>query len=105
VSEEMPGQQRFAAVVEAYRGDRLVAVLEPKKDYHWNVEQWVTEVAIHSNLKEDLYVILAGFEQDGLASFRVLINPLVVWLWIGGATLLLGSTLAWWPDKQERRPS
>jgi len=37
-------------------------------------------------------------EDDGqLASFRLLISPLVIWLWIGGASLMLGGVLAWWP--------
>jgi cytochrome c-type biogenesis protein CcmF len=97
VSEELPDRQRFTAVVDLQRGDRRIATLRPQKDFHWNVEQWVTEVAIHSTLKHDLYLILAGFEADGLASFRVLINPLVIWLWIGGAGLLAGGVLAWWP--------
>jgi cytochrome c-type biogenesis protein CcmF len=70
--------------------------------YHWNVEQWVTEVAIHSTLAQDLYVILAGLEQDGLASFQVLVNPLVAWLWVGGALLLCGGIIAWWPSTSDR---
>jgi cytochrome c-type biogenesis protein CcmF len=105
LSQQMPDQQRFTAVVDAYRGSRQIAALRPQKDYHWNIEQWVTEVAIHSTPKEDLYVILAGFESDGLASFRVLINPLVVWLWIGGGALLLGGIMAWWPTAAERSRS
>ena len=98
-TDRNPEHQRTVAHVEAYRGSRKVATLLPKKDYYWNKEQWVTEVAIHSTLKEDLYVILAGFEQDGMASFRFLINPLVIWLWIGGAALLLGGGVAWWPSR------
>jgi cytochrome c biogenesis factor len=40
---------------------------------------------------------LAGLDEDGLASFQILITPLVAWLWIGGAMLLAGGVLAWWP--------
>jgi cytochrome c-type biogenesis protein CcmF len=101
-SEELPDQQRFTAVVDVHKGARRVATLRPEKDFHWNVEQWVTEVAIHSTLKEDLYLILAGFEASGLASFRILINPLVAWLWVGGGALLFGGTFAWWPTALER---
>jgi cytochrome c-type biogenesis protein CcmF len=102
VPEELPDQQKFTALVDVHRGGRRVATLRPQKAFHWNVEQWVTEVAIHSTLKEDLYLILAGFETSGLASLRILINPLVVWLWIGGGALLLGGVLAWWPTAPER---
>ena len=102
ISAELPDQQRFTAVVDVLRGSRQIATLRPEKDFHWNVEQWVTEVAIHSTPKEDLYLILAGFEPNELASFRLLISPLVIWLWIGGAALLLGGMLAWWPGVPEK---
>jgi cytochrome c-type biogenesis protein CcmF len=101
-SESLPDRQQFKALLDVSRGQRKVASVTPEKSFHWSVEQWVTEVAIRSNLKEDLYVILAGFEQDGLASFKILLNPLVVWLWIGGAALLLGGMMAWWPSTSEK---
>ena len=104
VRKVTPAKQQFTALLSVYGEGRRIATLRPEKGYHWNVEQWVTEVAIYSTLKEDLYVILAGFEDDGLATFRVLINPLVVWLWIGGAVLLVGGGMAWWPFAlRERR--
>ncbi len=61
-------------------------------------------MAIRTTLAEDLYVILAGWEDGGaVASFKVIINPLVVWLWIGGAVLTAGTTFALWPSAQEVR--
>ncbi|MBN1642650.1 MAG: heme lyase CcmF/NrfE family subunit [Anaerolineae bacterium] len=98
ISEELPDRQRFVAVVGVRRGDRQVVTLRPEKAFHWNIEQWVTEVATRSTFVEDLYLILAGFESDGLISLRVLINPLVIWLWIGGGMLLGGGVMAWWPS-------
>jgi cytochrome c-type biogenesis protein CcmF len=98
IAEGTPAKHRFAALMTVYRGDRRIAILVPEKNFHWNVEQWVTEVAVRTNLKEDLYVILAGFAEDGSATFEILINPLVVWLWIGGGLLLLGTAVAMWPE-------
>jgi cytochrome c-type biogenesis protein CcmF len=100
IAEGTPAKHRFAALMTVYRGDRRIAILVPEKNFHWNVEQWVTEVAVRTNLKEDLYVILAGFAEDGSATFEILINPLVVWLWIGGGLLLLGTAVAMWPEGQ-----
>jgi len=94
-------RQQVTAIVDVYRGNNKVATLRPQKGFYWSIEQWVTEVAIRSTAKEDLYLILAGFEQDRTAGFRVLINPLVIWLWIGGAVLLLGGLVAWWPTGAE----
>ena len=57
-----------------------------------------TEVALHTTLRDDLYVTLAGWEQDGhVAAIQVLVNPLVAWIWIGGTVLTLGGTICFLP--------
>ena len=89
---------QFAATLGVYRAGRKIATLVAEKNNHWLLENpWVTEVAIRSSLKEDLYVILGGLEQDGLASFQLVVNPLVNWLWIGGGLLFVGAVVAVWP--------
>jgi cytochrome c-type biogenesis protein CcmF len=91
------------AVVEVYRGDRRLATMKPQRNLHSNVQGAVTEVALRTNLQEDLYLVLASLEADGLAAFQVLINPLVVWLWIGGAVLIAGTLVAAWPPRGRGR--
>ena len=97
LNDRNPEFQRFSAALDVQRGNRRLGTLWPWKDYYPASEQWVSEVAIRSTLREDLYVALAGFERDGLASFQLVINPLVAWLWIGFAMLLAGGCFAWWP--------
>ena len=36
------------------------------------------------------------------AAFRVIVSPLVVWIWIGGAIVLLGALVAAWPSPEAR---
>jgi cytochrome c-type biogenesis protein CcmF len=49
-------------------------------------------------LLEDLYVILSYWEQEGqLVSLKAVVNPLIVWMWIGGGVLVLGTLVAVWP--------
>ena len=92
---------RYATTLSIYDGGSKVSTLVPEKSYHWALNApWVTEVAIHSNLKEDLYVILASLEEDGQAGFQVVINPLVNWIWIGGGVLLVGTLMAAWPERR-----
>ena len=55
--------------------------------------QALTHVAISTTPLADLYVVLAGTNADGSASFRVLVNPLVTWIWAGGIVLILGVLL------------
>jgi cytochrome c-type biogenesis protein CcmF len=97
--ETYQSKMRFAATLGVYKAGRKIATLVAEKNNHWLLENpWVTEVAIRSSLKEDLYVILGGLEQDGLASFQLVVNPLINWLWIGGGLLFVGAAVAMWPS-------
>ena len=66
--------------------------------------QPATEVGIRSTLKEDVYVILADYDvSEQIATVSVLINPLVLWIWIGGAIMVIGTIISMSPDKKRRR--
>jgi cytochrome c-type biogenesis protein CcmF len=101
--EEQGNKIRNQAVLDVYRDGRKVATVRPERNLHSNASGAVTEVALRSNLKEDLYVVLASLEPDGLAAFQVLVNRLVVWLWIGGAVLIIGTLIAAWPGRPAGR--
>jgi cytochrome c-type biogenesis protein CcmF len=90
------------AVVDVHRGDRNLATVRPERNLHTNAPGAITEVALRLGLKEDLYVVLASLEADGLAAFQVLINPMVTWLWIGGAVLIVGTLIAAWPARKRK---
>ena len=55
--------------------------------------QSLTHVAITTTPLADVYVILVGTGANGSASFRVLVNPLVSWIWAGAVVLILGVAL------------
>lgn len=63
--------------------------------------QSLTHVAISSSPIADVYVVLAGTNSDGSASFRVFVNPLVTWIWAGGVIIILGVLLG---NAGARRP-
>ena len=62
-----------------------------------------TEVGIHSTAKQDVYLVLAGIIGDNVASLSITFNPLVVWVWIGGALMALGGLIVMWPQVEARR--
>jgi len=95
----------LSARIAVYNDDRLVRRLVPKKGYYPSLEPrpWVSEVAIHSTWSEDLYVILDSWEDSGQAAgFQIVINPAIMWIWIGGGFLTLGGVIALW---DRRRPA
>jgi cytochrome c-type biogenesis protein CcmF len=57
-----------------------------------------TEVAIRSNLQEDVYIVFAGaVSGTEEAVYRFNLNPLVWWVWFGGFVLALGGLITMWP--------
>jgi cytochrome c-type biogenesis protein CcmF len=64
--------------------------------------QALTHVAISTTPVADVYVVLAGTNDDGSAAFRVFVNPLVTWIWAGGAIVILGVVLG---NAGERSPA
>ncbi len=96
--QSLPTKERFLAQVEVYEGGRLLGEIRPEKNFHYNVEQWVSEIGLRSTPAEDLYVILIELEEDGTASFQIEVNPMVFWIWVGGGLIVLGAVLALWPE-------
>jgi cytochrome c-type biogenesis protein CcmF len=59
-----------------------------------------TEVAIKRMAREDLYLVLNGYDWDnGIANLKVVINPLVDWVWFGFLILIVGTIVAFMPDR------
>ncbi len=91
-----------SATIAVYSGDRLLGRMSPSKEFHNTHDTPNTEVTIRSTLLEDLYLILNSWEGER-ANFKFIVNPLVIWIWIGGWVVLLGAGIAYWPDARERR--
>jgi len=87
------------ATLTVFEGGRKLTVMRPQRNVHTQRdEQAMTEVAIRTTLREDLYVILSGMGEDGRVNLRVIINPLMMWMWIGAGVLTVGTLIAFWPQ-------
>lgn len=70
------------------------STLEPSRATYAGLGgQSLTHVAISTTPVADVYVVLAGTNPDGSASFQVFVNPLVTWIWAGGAIIIFGVVL------------
>ena len=60
-----------------------------------------TRAAIRSTPVEDIYVLFSEVQPDGQsAAFRLLVNPLVWWMWVAGPVMILGTVIALWPARR-----
>jgi cytochrome c biogenesis factor len=70
------------------------ATLEPARATYAGLGgQSLTHVAISTTPLADVYVVLAGANADGSASFRIFVNPLVTWIWAGATIIIVGVVL------------
>ena len=57
--------------------------------------------SVRTSLGEDLYVtLLASDATTGAVTLHLFVNPLVAWIWIGGAIVGLGAAFAIWPERR-----
>jgi cytochrome c-type biogenesis protein CcmF len=90
------------STVVVKRDGKMLDTIFPQKHFYFVQQQWTTEVALFSNLREDLYVVLGEHQQEtNAATFHVYLNPLVSWVWIGGMVLTIGTLITLLPDPRE----
>ena len=90
----------------ALNSDTALGTLRPAKwAYRKPEDQVTTEVAKRMSIADDLYLVLAGYDAEAQsATLQLKVNPLVNFVWLGTAFLMLGFGIAVWPDR-ERSPS
>jgi cytochrome c-type biogenesis protein CcmF len=93
--------EAFIATLMVWRDGKYLTTLYPEKRLYFAQNQPTTEVALRTSPFEDLYIIMAGFEPSKIVTFKVFVNPLVFWMWMGGLVMVVGTVIAIWP---ERRP-
>jgi len=90
------------ALLDVARAGRPVGTLMPARRFYRSADEPSTEAGIRSTLRDDLYVMLASYEDDR-ATLKIILNPLTAWLWIGGIVMSIGTLIALVPDHRQRR--
>ncbi|MBN2714980.1 MAG: heme lyase CcmF/NrfE family subunit [Deltaproteobacteria bacterium] len=85
----------FADLEVIYPSGRVEVVSPARYLYHSHPKQPTSEVNIRTHADRDLFFILGETDfRQGRAVIKVLSNPLVVWIWIGGIWLVIGALIA-----------
>jgi cytochrome c-type biogenesis protein CcmF len=84
----------FADLRVEHRGSPIGVLSPARFVYHTHPGQPTSEVVIHTTALADLFLILGEPDLMGdRAVVRAVVNPLTVWVWIGGALLMLGGVV------------
>ncbi len=94
------GALSIIAHLRVFAGRRDLGAFEARRNLFLRSRDATTDIALRSSPRDDLYVILAGWTQDGRATLRLLVNPMMMWVWAGGIVLTLGAVVTMLPERR-----
>ena len=96
--------QRFVVggTFQVWRDERYLGEKQPRMNYYPTSQQPIATPAVFTSLSRDLYLTLMAFDNESgeHATVRVIVNPAVAWLWIGGLIVGIGALIALWPHRR-----
>ncbi len=94
--ETVPGPNYTAAraTFDIARDGQSVALMQPEKRQYRMPPRPTTTAAIRSGIAGDLYVVIGDEDIKGGFVTRLYYKPCVLWLWAGGALLVLGGLIS-----------
>jgi len=99
-SEQEPHRRSVIGRFLLKQGDAQLSVQEPRLNFYTMRREPIGTPAVYTTATRDIYLSLMKVEADGsFASFRVIIMPMMVWLWISILIIAAGTLLAILPKK------
>jgi cytochrome c-type biogenesis protein CcmF len=92
-AEQIPGRTSVGVEVAVWQDDRLVQTLRPRINVFGQNSMAVPTAAVRYTFGHDLYLSVAGAidpNADGVI-VRVVRSPLIVWVWLGGVLMAIGT--------------
>jgi cytochrome c-type biogenesis protein CcmF len=82
-------------------------VYEPALSRYPGFGRLIGTPSVKTGLLEDVYLTVTRLPDEGsdVVTLRVIIQPMALWLWVGGGIMALGTVLAAWPGRRRRRPT
>jgi cytochrome c-type biogenesis protein CcmF len=98
-ASERPSHSRVEAAFRVFNDRHDLGLLSPALKFFPGRDSPIGRAVLRMGWKEDLYVILSGFSElrAGQATVKVLVRPLMAWIWAGGAVIVAGALLALFP--------
>ena len=91
------------AGIDVADAGRPAGALDPGQRIYPGSPSPFASVAVRYGVARDLYVILGAFDPEGRwATIKAQIHPMIAWIWLGGAVVVLGGVVVLWP---RRRPA
>jgi cytochrome c-type biogenesis protein CcmF len=101
---ERSGQKTtVSAGIHIEKGARDLGVYAPAVSTYPNSTEGIGTPSVRTGLREDIYLTLVSSpNEQGRITLGVRINSMILWLWVGGAVMALGTVLALAPSLRRR---
>jgi cytochrome c-type biogenesis protein CcmF len=101
--ERSDQKNTFVARVRIERGGDDLGVYAPAISTFPGAPQGIGTPSVRTGLREDVYLtLISSPNRQGRVTIGVAVNPMMLWLWLGGGVLALGTIVALTPKR--RRP-
>ncbi|HYT55130.1 MAG TPA: heme lyase CcmF/NrfE family subunit [Verrucomicrobiae bacterium] len=92
---QQPTHFRVEGAFRVFHSGNDEGILSPALKFFPTQQSPVGRAVHQSSLSEDIYLILSGFSEldRNQATLKVLVRPLVIWMWIGGFVITLGTLI------------
>jgi len=98
-TERSDQKTTVSARVRVERGGEDLGVYAPAISTFPNSTQGIGTPSVRTGLREDVYLTLVSSpNQRGRVTIGVAVNPLILWLWVGGGVMALGTLIALAPS-------
>jgi cytochrome c-type biogenesis protein CcmF len=90
---QQPTHFRVEGTFHVFHNGSDAGMLSPALKFFPTQQSPIGRAVHQSSLSEDIYLILSGFSEleRNQATLKVLVRPLVIWMWIGGFVIALGT--------------
>ncbi len=99
---QQPTHFRVEGAFRVFNNGHDLGTLSPALKFFPNQKSPVGKAVHRSTFSDDLYVILSGFSEieQNQATLKLLVRPLVSWIWAGGFVIALGTLVSIWPIRR-----
>lgn len=76
------------------KNNAVIGTIEPRMNFYTVSDQPVPTPDVRSSIRGDLYANLMAFDSNGAnATIKLIVEPLVPWIWFGGLVVVLGAVI------------
>jgi cytochrome c-type biogenesis protein CcmF len=97
--DDKPNYSSQWAIIDVSKYGKPIATMYPERRFYKASQQTATMVANRSTIREDLYLVYEGQNQDtGRPILKAHLNPLVMWIWMGVLVMVFGTAVSLVPN-------